>query len=77
MATKTIRFNEKQEKILKQLSEHFNCDPSQVIKKAISELYEDTIDQQFVEEYEKKLNNDEISFISGEQLLEEIKSKRV
>lgn len=54
MATKTIRFNEKDEKILKQLSEYYNCDKSKVIKKAISELYEDTIDQQFVEEYEKK-----------------------
>lgn len=55
MATKTVRLNDKYQAILEQLATHYECNTSTVIKKALEEMYEDMIDKEYVEDYEKEL----------------------
>jgi len=41
MAVTSVRFNAKEEKIVKILKKHYNCDASTLIKKSLWELHED------------------------------------
>lgn len=67
--TTTIRLNEQDERILKELKEHFGCKGSTVIKKALYELYEDIKDLEEIEKFEEKEKKGEIKWISGEEIL--------
>jgi hypothetical protein len=54
MAVTSVRFNAKEEKILKILKKHYGCDASTLIKKSLWELYEDIKDREIIDAFEKK-----------------------
>jgi len=54
MAVTSVRFNSKEEKILKLLKRHYNCDTSVLLKRSLWELYEEIEDKKIIKEFEKK-----------------------
>ena len=70
MAVISIRFNTKEEKILKALKKYYNCDSSNLIKRSLLDLYEEIKDREIIEEYEVREDNKESEFIKIEDVLE-------
>ena len=54
MATKTVRLNDKYQIILERLAKHYECNSSTIIKKALQEMYEDMIDREYVEIFDRE-----------------------
>lgn len=54
MAVTSVRFNTKEEKMLKYLKKYYNCDASTLMKKSLWELYEEIKDKEIIEEYEER-----------------------
>jgi len=69
MAVVSVRFNSKEEKILKILKEHFNCDSSNLIKRSLLELYEEIHDKKIIEKFEAKEDTSKTKFIGINDLL--------
>ncbi len=65
MAVTSVRFNAKEEKIVKILKKHYNCDASTLIKKSLWELYEDIKDKEIIETFEKCEKGGKTKFITG------------
>jgi hypothetical protein len=63
MAVISVRFNEKEEKILELLKKYYNCDTSNLLKKSLLELYEEIKDSEIIEEFEAKEKALETEFI--------------
>lgn len=73
MGIVSIRFNEKEEKILSYLSEHFEEDRSSLIKHSLIELYEDIVDRSVVDKFEEKEKKiGKINFISSDKIKKNI-----
>ena len=70
MAVVSVRFNSKEEKILKMLKEYFNCDSSSLIKRSLLELYEEIHDREIIEKFEVKEDNSKTEFIGIDNLLD-------
>ncbi|UTC65967.1 MULTISPECIES: DUF6290 family protein [unclassified Treponema] len=70
MAVMSVRMNQNEEKIMNYLSEHFEEEKSSIIKRALSEMYENIIDKKIIDAFEKE----EHTFISAEDILKEIAS---
>ncbi len=70
MAVVSVRFNSKEEKILKMLKEYFNCDSSNLIKRSLLELYEEIHDREIIEKFEVKEDNSKTEFIGIDNLLD-------
>ncbi len=69
MGVISIRFNSEEEKILEKLSEHFHEDKSALIKKSLTELYENVLDLNFIATYEKKEKKKKVSFTTAADIL--------
>ncbi len=69
MGVISVRFNKDEEKILKQLSDHFHEDKSTLIKKSLVELYENVLDLNMVKKFEAKEKRGKVSFSSAEDIL--------
>lgn len=69
MAVASVRFNTKEEKILKILKKEYKCDTSALIKKSLWDLYEDISDKEAILEFEKKSKNNRIEFLTIDDLL--------
>jgi uncharacterized protein YeeX (DUF496 family) len=54
MAVISLRLNQKEEKMIDFLSDYYEQDRSSLIKYSLKELYEDIIDEQVINEYEKR-----------------------
>jgi predicted transcriptional regulator len=65
----SVRLNKEEEKILKHLSEYFHADKSALIKKSLFELYENMLDIETIESFEKKEKRGKVSFITAEEIL--------
>ena len=52
MAVISVRFNSKEEKILKTLKDYYNCDSSNLIKRTLLDLYEEIKDREIIEQFE-------------------------
>jgi len=70
MAVVSVRFNSKEEKILRILKEYFNCDSSNLIKRSLLELYEEIHDREIIEKFEVKEDNSKTEFIGIDNLLD-------
>lgn len=70
MAVISVRFNSKEEKILKALKKYYNCDSSNLIKKSLLDLYEEIKDREIIEEFEIKENASKAGFFKIENILE-------
>jgi hypothetical protein len=68
MGVISIRFNQKEERILKELSEFYAEDRSKLVKKSIMELYETLIDCQAIERFEVKEEKGKVRFHSAEEI---------
>lgn len=69
MAVKSIRLNDKEEKLITFLKEHYNCDTSTILKKSLWEMYEDVKDKEIIEDFEKKEKTKKTQFISFDELI--------
>jgi hypothetical protein len=75
MAVTSVRFNTKEEKILKMLKKHFNCDASTLLKKSLWDLYEDIKDTEIINDFEKREKGSKTKFITIEKLLPDTRKK--
>ncbi len=69
MAVTSVRFNSQEEKLLRLLKKHYNCDASTLIKKSLWELYEDIRDRAIIEDFEKKETASQTGFIQITEIL--------
>jgi len=69
MGVISVRLNKEEEKILRQLSEHFHVDKSALIKKSLFELHENILDMETIEAFEKREKKRKVSFTTGEDIL--------
>jgi hypothetical protein len=69
MGVTSVRLNQKEEKLLKLLKDHYNCDASSLLKRSLYELYEDLQDKEIVETFEKKEKAKKPQFIKFEDLI--------
>jgi hypothetical protein len=70
MAVISVRFNSKEEKILKTLKNYFNCDSSNLIKRTLLDLYEEIKDREIIEQYEDREKTSKSGFVKIEDILE-------
>ena len=72
MAVISIRLNESESRILKQLSEYYEEDNSTLVKKSIFELYENLIDLKQIAKFERNEKAGKIKFHSYENIIKQI-----
>ena len=70
MAVVSVRFNSKEEKILKTLKNYYNCDSSNLIKKTLLDLYEEIKDREIIEQYEVREKTSNSRFLKIEDILD-------
>jgi hypothetical protein len=70
MAVISVRFNSKEEKILKTLKNYYNCDSSNLIKRTLLDLYEEIMDREIIEQFEVREKNSKSGFVKIEDILE-------
>ena len=70
MAVISVRFNSKEEKILKTLKNYYNCDSSNLIKKTLLDLYEEIKDREIIEQYEAREKTSKSGFLKIEDILD-------
>lgn len=69
MGVISVRLNKDEDKMLRQLSEYFHADRSTVIKKSLFELYENMLDIETIEAFEKREKKGKVSFVTAEDVL--------
>lgn len=69
MGVISVRLNKEEERMLRHLSEYFHADRSTLIKKSLLELYENMLDIETIESFEKKEKKGKVSFITAEEIL--------
>ncbi len=70
MAVISVRFNAREEKILKTLKDYYNCDSSNLIKKTLLDLYEEIKDKEIIEQYEAREKTSKTGFVKIEDIIE-------
>jgi len=68
MSTITVRLNSEESKIYKEYAEFKNMPLSTLMKEAIEEKIEDEIDLKAILSYEEKLKNNELEYITFEEV---------
>jgi hypothetical protein len=69
MAVISVRLNTEEEKMISILSSHFDEEKSSLIKHSLKEMYEDLIDRQAIDNFEKK---SKAKFVSADDVLKSI-----
>jgi hypothetical protein len=69
MAVTSVRFNAKEEKMLRLLKKHYNCDASTLLKKSLWDLYEDIKDKNIIEDFEKKERGSKVKFVTIDEII--------
>jgi len=72
MAVVSVRFNSEEEKMIDYLSEYYEEDKSSLIKHSLKDLYEDIVDRQVIEGFEKTEKKKKPKFVSAKDILEEL-----
>jgi len=70
MAVISVRFNSKEEKILKTLKNYYNCDSSNLIKRTLLDLYEEIKDREIIEQFEIREKASESGFVKFEDIID-------
>ncbi len=68
MSTITVRLNSEEERIYKEYAEFKNILLSTLMKEALEEKIEDEIDLKAILAYEERLENDELEYISFDEV---------
>lgn len=71
MAIVSVRFNDKETKILKILKRYYNCDYSSLLKLSLWDLYEEIKDKEIIEEFEEKEKSSKANFVKIEDIISE------
>jgi len=69
MAVISVRLNAEEEKMVTFLSEEYDKDKSSLIKYSLKEMYDDYIDKEVIEKFEKKEKRNAPKFVSSEEIL--------
>jgi predicted transcriptional regulator len=69
MGVISVRLNKEEDKMLRQLSEYFHADRSTLIKRSLFDLYENMLDIETIEAFEKKEKRGKVSFVTAEDIL--------
>ena len=77
MAVISLRLNENEKNMVDYLSDYYGKDKSSLIKYSLNELYEDIIDKQIINEYERKEKNGKAKFIDSGEILNMIKTGKL
>jgi len=70
MAVISVRFNSKEEKILKTLKNYYNCDSSNLIKRTLLDLYEEIKDREIIEQFEIREKASGSGFVKFEDIID-------
>ncbi|MGM0367530.1 MAG: DUF6290 family protein [Actinomycetota bacterium] len=71
MAVVSVRFNDKETKILKILKKYYKCDYSSLLKLSLWDLYEEIKDKEIIEEFEEKEKSSKANFVKIEDIISE------
>lgn len=69
MGVISVRFNQQEERILKDLASYYDEDRSKLLKKSMMEMYETMVDRKMIDKYETKERNKKVRFHSVEEIL--------
>ena len=75
MGVISVRFNQNEERILKELSDYYHEDRSKLVKKSILEMYETLVDRKLIDKFEVKENKKKVYFHSADEMLKLIEEK--
>ena len=73
MGVISVRLTEKEEKILKYLSQYYDEDKSSLIKHSLIDLYEDLKDLEEIEHFEKREKQKKTNFVSSIEMVKRIR----
>ncbi|MDR0476130.1 MAG: DUF6290 family protein [Treponema sp.] len=76
MAVISLRLNQKEERMIDFLSDYYEQDRSSLIKYSLKELYEDIIDEQVINEYEKKEKKGKAKFVDSSEVMKLLKNHK-
>ena len=68
MAVVSVKTNQEEEKMVDYLSEYFEEKKSSIIKRSLTEMYEDIVDKNIIDKFEKEKH----TFVNAEDILKEI-----
>ena len=68
MAVVSVKINQEEEKMVDYLSEYFEEKKSSIIKRSLTEMYEDIVDKNIIDKFEKEKH----TFVNAEHILKEI-----
>ncbi len=68
----SVKLNKNEDKMLRQLSEHFHADRSTLIKKSLLDLYENMLDIETIEKFEKNEQKGKVFFRNSRGNFDEI-----
>ncbi|ERJ91984.1 MAG: DUF6290 family protein [Treponema lecithinolyticum] len=68
MAVVSVKINQEEEKMVDYLSEYFEEKKSSIIKRSLTEMYEDIVDKNIIDKFEKEKH----TFVNAEDILKEI-----
>ena len=68
MAVVSVKINQEEEKMVDYLSEYFEEKKSSIIKRSLTEMYEDIVDKNIIDKFEKEKHR----FVNAEDILKEI-----
>ena len=67
MAVVSVKINQEEEKMVDYLSEYFEEKKSSIIKRSLTEMYEDIVDKNIIDKFEKEKH----TFVNAEDILRE------
>lgn len=73
MSTITVRLNSDEARLYKEYAEFKNVPLSTLMKEALEEKIENEIDLKAILAYEKRLNNNEVDYVSFEEIKKRLK----
>ena len=68
MAVISLRLNRQELEMVNFLSNYYEQDKSSLIKYSLKELYEDIVDRDVINDYEKRENEGKVSFVSADDV---------
>ena len=67
MAVVSVKINQEENKMVDYLSEYFEEKKSSIIKRSLTEMYEDIVDKNIIDKFEKEKH----TFVNAEDILRE------
>jgi len=72
MAVISVRLNSEEEKMMEYLSSFYEEEKSTLIKHSLKEMFEDIVDNEVIENYEKEEKNKKHVFVNSEDIIREL-----